>query len=148
MLRPGRYRSPRIDAFLEDRTMRAFMLAAVFGLSAGAAFAQAGSTTDPSAPPAVNVPAPPKPAVSNAPNSSTTPPAVALSGAASKTTAAPVPGANSFTETEARNRIQSFGYSNVGPLAKDSQSIWRGKATREGRVVDVALDYQGNVVGQ
>jgi hypothetical protein len=132
--------------------MRTFLPAMVLGVvGAGAAFAQTGSTTDttvPMMPPTLSAPAAPKPAVANPVNSSTTPPAVALSGAASKTTAAPVPGANSFTETEARNRILSFGYSSVGPLAKDSQSIWRGKATKDGKSVDVALDYQGNVVGQ
>jgi hypothetical protein len=135
--------------------MRAFMPAVVLGvIGASAAFAQSGTTTDtsvpptvPMIPPSVTAPAPPK-ATAAGTNVSTTPPAIATSGVASKTAAAPVAGANSFTETEARNRIQSFGYSNVGPLEKDSQSIWRGKATKDGKSVDVALDYQGNVVSE
>jgi hypothetical protein len=81
-------------------------------------------------------------------NSSTTPPAVATGNADSKTSAAPVPGANSFTEAEARNRIESRGYTNVTGLKKDSQSIWRGTAMKDGKPVNVALDYQGNVVAQ
>jgi len=81
-------------------------------------------------------------------NSSTTPPAVATRNADTKTSAAPVPGANSFTEAEARNRIESRGYTNVTGLKKDSQSIWRGTAMKDGRPVNVALDYKGNVVAQ
>ena len=57
----------------------------------------------------------------------------------------PVAGANSFTEGEAKSRIESRGFSNVTGLAKDDQGIWRGKAQQNGRNVDVALDFQGNV---
>lgn len=59
--------------------------------------------------------------------------------------AAPVPGANSFTEGQARGRIEEAGFSNVSELRLDDQGIWRGRAMREGRQVGVALDYQGNV---
>jgi hypothetical protein len=81
-------------------------------------------------------------------NSSKAPPAVATGNADSKTSAAPVPGANSFTEAEARNRIESRCYTNVTGLKKDSQSVWRGTAMKDGKPVNVALDYQGNVVAQ
>ncbi|TPM56910.1 DUF4142 domain-containing protein [Mesorhizobium sp. B2-2-4] len=60
--------------------------------------------------------------------------------------AALVPGANSFTETQAKSRIEDAGYSNVSKLAKDDQGIWRGQATKSGQSVAVGLDYQGNVV--
>jgi hypothetical protein len=79
-------------------------------------------------------------------NNSPTPPAVAVGDAPSKTAAAPVAGANSFTEGEARKRIEAMGYSDVSGLAKDSKSVWRGTATKDGKQVAVALDYQGNVV--
>src|SRR4051812_41797569 len=59
---------------------------------------------------------------------------------------APVPGANSFTEGQARSRIEDAGYSNVSGLRKDDQGVWRGQAMRNGSRSDVALDYQGNVV--
>ena len=61
------------------------------------------------------------------------------------TATAPVAGANSFTEGEAKSRIEARGFANVSELKKDEQGIWRGKAQREGKSVDVALDFQGNV---
>ncbi|TIT44542.1 MAG: hypothetical protein E5W75_25150, partial [Mesorhizobium sp.] len=59
---------------------------------------------------------------------------------------APVPGANSFTEDQAKSRIQDAGFSDVSALNKDEQGIWRGQATKDGKKTAVALDYQGNVV--
>jgi opacity protein-like surface antigen len=59
---------------------------------------------------------------------------------------APAAGANSFTEGQAKSRIEAAGYSNVSGLTKDKDGIWRGKASKAGKAVDVALDYQGNVV--
>ncbi|MDG4882712.1 DUF4142 domain-containing protein [Mesorhizobium sp. WSM4884] len=58
---------------------------------------------------------------------------------------APVPGANSFTESQAKNRIQDAGYTDISSLAKDGQGIWRGQAKKGGKTISVALDYQGNV---
>jgi putative membrane protein len=60
--------------------------------------------------------------------------------------AAPVPGANSFTQDQAKNRIEDAGYSDVSKLTKDDQGIWRGQATKDGKSIAVALDYQGNVI--
>jgi hypothetical protein len=94
-------------------------------VGAGGTFAQTGTTTTT---PVVN------------------PPAVSSTSPDSKNAAAPVPGANSFTESEARNRLEAHGYTNVTGLKKDDKSIWRGKATKGGTLVDVALDYQGNIV--
>ncbi|MBB3809723.1 PepSY domain-containing protein [Pseudochelatococcus contaminans] len=59
-----------------------------------------------------------------------------------------VAGENSFTETQARDRIADAGYADVSALALDSNGIWRGTATKGGQVVNVGLDYQGNVVEQ
>jgi opacity protein-like surface antigen len=59
---------------------------------------------------------------------------------------APVAGANSFTEGQAKSRIESNGYTNVSGLRKDDQGVWRGTATKDGRQVNVSLDFQGNVV--
>ena len=74
------------------------------------------------------------------------PPAVSSTNLDSKNAAAPVAGKNSFTEAQARSRIEARGYANVTGLKKDDNSIWRGKATKGGASVDVALDYQGNIV--
>ena len=76
---------------------------------------------------------------------STMPPAVTTNGA-NTTTAAPVAGANSFTMAQAQKRIEDQGYTQVSALAKDDKSIWRGHAMKNGKTVDVALDYQGNII--
>ena len=83
-------------------------------------------------------------AQTTAPSSSTAPAAVATSGA-NNTTAAPVPGANSFTMAQAQKRFEDHGYTQVSALAKDDKSIWRGHAMKDGKAVNVALDYQGNI---
>ena len=78
------------------------------------------------------------------PTSSTTTPAVATSGA-NNTTAAPVAGANSFTMGQAQKRIEDQGYTQVTALAKDDNSVWRGHAMKDGKAMNVALDFQGNI---
>lgn len=57
----------------------------------------------------------------------------------------PARGANSFTEGEARRRIESEGYNGIGALAKDNDGVWRGSATRNGQAAQVWLDYKGNI---
>lgn len=57
----------------------------------------------------------------------------------------PVAGANSFTEDQARSRIEAKGFSKVSGLAKDSSGVWRGTGMMSGAPHDVVLDYQGNV---
>ncbi len=61
-------------------------------------------------------------------------------------TSAPQPGANSFTEAQAKSRLEANGYTAVSELKKDDKGIWRGKATHAGQSVNVSLDYQGNIV--
>lgn len=58
---------------------------------------------------------------------------------------APVKGANSYTQSEAKSRIEAMGYSHVGSLKKDGNGVWRATATKDGQRVHVSLDYQGNV---
>jgi hypothetical protein len=59
---------------------------------------------------------------------------------------APAAGANSFTKSQAKSRIEKAGYTSVSNLAKDKNGIWRGEAYNGTATVPVALDYQGNVV--
>lgn len=59
---------------------------------------------------------------------------------------APLPGANSFTEAQARTRIEKLGYTNVTGLAKDANGIWRGTAMKDGLSQKVSLDFRGNIV--
>ena len=54
----------------------------------------------------------------------------------------PVPGANSFTQGEAKSRIEKAGYTNVDGLTKDDQGIWRGTASKNGKSVKISLDYR------
>lgn len=60
----------------------------------------------------------------------------------------PVAGRNSFTEGQAKSRIESSGYKDVTDLKKDDNGVWRGKAQKDGKSVNVGLDFQGNVVAQ
>ena len=58
---------------------------------------------------------------------------------------APVAGRNSFTEGQAKSKIEGAGFSNVSGLAKDDNGVWRGKADKGGSSTDVSVDFQGNV---
>jgi hypothetical protein len=111
---------------MKNRLLAAAVVVVLAGTTGlGAAFAQTAS------PPAN-------------PNPST--PAVANTRA--NNPGAPAAGANSFTEAQARSRIEGAGYSNVSGLTKDQDGIWRGKASKGGATLGVALDYQGNVVAK
>ncbi len=116
-------------------------LLTVAALSLASTFALAQQQPVPATPPAANPPAVMPPVV--------TPPAMPNRMApkhGTPTTAMPVPGANSFTEAQARERITEAGYTDVGPLRLDDKGVWRGMAMKAGASVNVALDYQGNVV--
>ena len=109
--------------------MRAFFVAAVAAsIIVANAFAQA-----------------PQPPTKQIPPTASEPGNPAVKGTDRNTATAPVAGANSFTEGEAKSRIESRGFANVTQLRKDEQGIWRGKAQRNGAPIDVALDFQGNV---
>ena len=98
-------------------------IALVLGLTAGGALAQT-------------------PAPANGPQNS----AVNTSDSSNRLAAGPVKGSNSFTEGEARSRIEKQGFANVGALKKDDDGIWRGTGTQAGKPVEIAVDYKGNVV--
>ena len=79
----------------------------------------------------------------------TTPPpampsAVTTSGP-NTTTAAPLAGANSFTMAQAQTRLKDNGFTDVSELVKDTNSVWRGHAMKDGKTVAVAVDYKGNI---
>ena len=62
---------------------------------------------------------------------------------------APAAGANSFTEGQAKSRIEAKGYVNITGLEKDSRGIWRGKGNlQDGRLVHVTLDLEGNIYSE
>jgi hypothetical protein len=59
---------------------------------------------------------------------------------------APLKGANSFTETQAKDRALAQGYTGVSALTKDDDGVWRGTAMENGKSVPIAIDFKGNVV--
>lgn len=58
------------------------------------------------------------------------------------------PGANSFSEGQARDLLTSQGYSDVSKLMNDSQGFWRGTAMSGTKRVRVSVDYKGNISAQ
>ncbi len=64
-------------------------------------------------------------------------------------TSGPLPGANSFTESQVRARLEENGFGSVTNLRKDDQGIWRAQATRSGGAAGpVSVDYRGNIFQQ
>ena len=59
---------------------------------------------------------------------------------------APLKGSNSFTEGQAKDRAIAHGVESVADLKKDDDGIWRGTGTQNGKTVQIAVDYKGNVV--
>ncbi len=120
-------------------------------LAAGAACAQ---TTNPPPRPGT-APLPPHAPAQMAPDTMNTTPdtgKAAASGDSNQAVATtsqsadtPAKGANSFTESEARSRMQAKGYTNISGLSKNADGVWEGKAEKDGRSTTVWLDYKGNV---
>jgi putative membrane protein len=61
---------------------------------------------------------------------------------------APLKGANSFTESQAKDRAMAAGLTSVSSFNKDGDGIWRGNAMKDGKAVKVAVDFKGNVVSE
>jgi hypothetical protein len=118
--------------------MRLFLATVTAAVLSTAAIAQTGNA--------------PNPGASSPADSSTlgtANPAVTVKPKASpESTGSVEPGANSFTEAQARSRIEAQGFSDVKDLRKDDQGIWRGTAMRNGQSTSVALDFKGTVAAQ
>jgi hypothetical protein len=69
----------------------------------------------------------------------------AINSAGENNSNAPVAGRNSFTEGQAKSKIEDAGYTNVTELKKDDNGVWRGKARKSGSATAVSVDFQGNV---
>lgn len=59
---------------------------------------------------------------------------------------APLSGANSFTESQARRRPVAAGYVQVTVWRKDEHDTWRHSPTPGGKPANAGLDFQGRVV--
>ena len=57
-------------------------------------------------------------------------------------------GANSYSEGQARGLLEKKGFENVSALVNDPTGIWHGKARKDGRDVNVSIDYRGTIVAQ
>ena len=55
------------------------------------------------------------------------------------------PGANSFTEAQAREAIEKQGYTAIGALSQNENGIWSASATHDGAQKTVSVDYKGVV---
>ncbi|WP_312468636.1 PepSY domain-containing protein [Brucella sp.] len=75
----------------------------------------------------------------------TSPETPAVSTPDSKNPDAPVKGANSFTEDQAKSRIEEAGYKDVTGLKLREDGVWVASAMKGTEKLDVQLDYQGNV---
>ena len=51
-------------------------------------------------------------------------------------------GANSFTEAQARSRIEAAGYSQLANLRKDDAGIWHAQARHAGASVTVSMPLE------
>ena len=69
--------------------------------------------------------------------------AVDASSTAADTTL--TPGANSFTEAQARAAIEGAGYTGVGALTQNEQGVWQATGTKDGAAATVSVDYKGVV---
>jgi len=69
----------------------------------------------------------------------------AVNSSSQNNSSAPVAGRNSFTEGQAKSKIEGAGFGNVTELKKDDNGVWRGKASKGGTSSSVSVDFQGNV---
>ncbi|MFY8105347.1 MAG: PepSY domain-containing protein [Elstera sp.] len=61
-------------------------------------------------------------------------------------TQGPAASASSFTEMRAQDRLATLGYTNISALTVDAGNVWRGTATKNGKVVKVGVDSLGNII--
>lgn len=81
-----------------------------------------------------------------APSAEPQTPAVTTPGG--KNPKAPVPGQNSFTEDQVKERLTEEGYTNIMRLQLGEDGVWRADAARNGQPVKVLFDFQGNITTQ
>ncbi|MCO8030784.1 hypothetical protein NI454_12585 [Brevundimonas diminuta] len=55
------------------------------------------------------------------------------------------PGANSFTEGQARSAIEKQGYAQIGALSQGQDRVWTATAVKDGVQSKVSVDYKGVV---
>ena len=58
------------------------------------------------------------------------------------------PGANSFTQSQAKSHIENAGYSNVEITSQDASGVWHATGMKGGKTYTLGLDFKGNIVAQ
>lgn len=58
------------------------------------------------------------------------------------------PGRKSFTEEQAKSRLQPMGYIDVRELKQDERGVWRGKAVFARQQGDFRVDDRGAITRQ
>jgi hypothetical protein len=51
---------------------------------------------------------------------------------------------NLFNERQAREHLSRLGYTGISDLSKDENGAWRGTATKDGKLQQVAVDVKGS----
>lgn len=69
----------------------------------------------------------------------------AVNADANKGEATQTPGSNSFTQDQARGHIENAGYTDVTGLTKTPDGLWIGSAKKDGKTVQVSVDFKGAV---
>lgn len=107
------------------------------------------ATTPPATSPTAAMPKPGGPtAMTPTPSttmSTTAPTTMPTTGSVAVTGGAP--GANSFTEGQAKTRLEDKGYTAVSGLKKGEDGVWRGTAMKNAKSVSVGVDYKGDISG-
>jgi hypothetical protein len=72
----------------------------------------------------------------------------AIKDAHQETAAPPAPGANSFTEAQAKEHLRNAGYTNVTGMTQDSSGVWHGSAVKDSKTAPVSVDFKGDISTQ
>lgn len=72
----------------------------------------------------------------------------AVDAGATASDVAPEPASNSFTEGQAKGHIEKAGYTDVTGLVKSADGFWTAKAMKDGKSMDVSLDFKGAVTAR
>lgn len=72
----------------------------------------------------------------------------AVDAGATTSDAMPEAASNSFTEAQAKGHIENAGYTDVTGLMKGADGIWTAKAMKDGKSMDVSLDFKGAVTAR
>lgn len=84
------------------------------------------------------------------PGGAVSPPATngAVNTDANKTATDVAAASNSFTESQAKSHIKNAGYSDVSNLTKTPDGLWTAMAKKDGKPVEVAVDFKGAVTAK